>query len=153
MNIENLLKGFLLILRNYQRLLKNLLYFLAYTVLITGSSIVITLPLWYAATKYSKTYTITVILLIAALTGLLVFRQLKQWVMNKQKSGLNLHQIILIPIKKISVFTFSTILLYGIIFMYSRQLLFIAVPFTIIYILVLGYYVFIYRKMNVKNYI
>ncbi len=153
MNIGNLLKGFLLILKNYQRLLKNLLYFLIYTLLITGSSLVITLPLWYAATKHSKAYTIIVILLLAASTGLLLIRQLKHWIINKQKSGMNLHQIILIPVKKISVFTFFIIWLYGIIFMYSRKLVFVAVPFTVVYILVLGYYVFIYRKMNVKNYI
>ncbi len=152
MHIKNKMEKLFIILRNYRRLLKNLLYFLIYTILIAGSSLIITLPLWYAATEHSKGYTLTVILLIAVLTGLSLMRQLRNWIISKQKSGMSLSKIILIPIKKIAVLTLFIILFYGIVYIYSQRLLLIAVPLTAIYMLILGYYVFIYRKMNDKNY-
>ena len=152
MNTKNLIKGLIVILSNYQSLLKNYIYFLIYSALIIGSSLVITLPLWYAATEYSKGYTVIVILLIVLLTGMSLMRQLRHWVIAKQKLGMKLSEIILIPLKKIAVFSFFTIWLYGIIFIYSRGLFWVAVPLTVVYILVLGYFIFIYRKMNAKNY-
>ena len=152
MNIKKLTEGILIILSNYQKVIKNLLYFLIYIIFIIGSSTVITLPLWYAATKHSKGYTIIVILVIVILTGLSIIRQLRQCAITKQKLGMGLSEIILIPFKKIAVFIFFTIWLYGIIFIYSRGLLLIAVPLTVIYIFTLGYFIFIYRKMNAKNY-
>lgn len=148
MHIKNHMEELCIILRNYRRLLINLLYFLIYTILIAVSSLIITLPLWYAATKHSKGYTVTVILLIVGLTGLSLIRQLKQWIITKQKSGMGISKIILIPLKKIAVLTFFIFLLYGIVFLYSQGLLLIAVILTAIYILILGYYVFIYRKIK-----
>ena len=97
MNIKKLTEGILIILSNYQKVIKNLLYFLIYTIFIIGSSTVIILPLWYAATKHSKGYTIIVILVIVILTGLSIIRQLRQWVITKQKLGMGLSEIILIP--------------------------------------------------------
>ncbi len=151
MNIKNLIKGLLVILSNYRRLLKNLLYFLIYTVLITGISLVITLPLWYAATEHSKGYTITVILLLIILTGIFLVRHLREWVVSKQKSGISLTAIILIPLRKIVVFTFFILCLYGIIFLFSRGLLLIAISLTAGYLLLLGYYIFIHSKNNESN--
>lgn len=152
MHIKKQMEKLLIILKNYRRLLKNLLYFLIYTILITGSSLIITLPLWYAATEHSKGYTATVILLIAVLTGLSLMKQLRNWIISKQKSGMILSKIILIPIKRIAVLSLFIVLLYGIVYIYSLGLLLIAVPLTAVYMLILGYYVFIYRKMNDKNY-
>ncbi len=148
MHIKNHMEELRIILRNYRRLLINLLYFLIYTILIAVSSLIITFPLWYAATEHSKGYTVTVILLIAGLMGLSLIRQLKQWIITKQKSGMSRSKIILIPIKKIAVLTFFIFLLYGIVFLYSQGLLLIAVLLTAIYIIILGYYVFIYRKIK-----
>ncbi|MCK5198094.1 MAG: hypothetical protein KAR21_07075, partial [Spirochaetales bacterium] len=95
---------------------------------------------------------VTVILLIAGLTCLSLIRQLKQWIITKKKSGMGLSKIILIPLKKITVLTFFILLLYGIVFLYSRDFLLIAVLLTALYILLLGYYAFIYRKLNFENY-
>lgn len=148
MHIKNHMEELCIILRNYRRLLINLLYFLIYTILIAVSSLIITLPLWYVATKHSKGYTVTVILLIAGLTGLSLIRQLKQWIITKQKSGMSISKIILIPLKKIAFLTFFILLLYGLVFLYSQGLLLIAVLLTAIYILILGYYVFIYKKIK-----
>ena len=152
MHINNPMEKLLIILGNYRRLLKNLLYFLIYIIIIACSSLIITLPLWYAATEHSKGYTVTVILLIAGLTCLSLIRQLKQWIITKKKSGMGLSKIILIPLKKITVLTFFILLLYGIVFLYSRDFLLIAVLLTALYILLLGYYAFIYRKLNFENY-
>ena len=151
MNIKKLIKGLLVILGNYQRLVKNFLYFLIFTVIITGISLVITLPLWYAATKHSKGYTITVILLLIILTGIYLVQHLKKWVVSKQKSGISPTGIILIPLRKIAVFTFYILSLYGIIFIFSRGFLLIAISLSAAYLLMLGYYIFIHSKNNKNN--
>ena len=148
MKITKPIKGLLVILGNYQRLVKNFLYFLIFTVIITGISLVITLPLWYAATKHSKGYTITVILLLIILTGIYLVQHLRKWVVSKQKSGISLTGIILIPLRKIAVLTFFILFLYGIIFLFSRGLLLIAISLTAGYLLLLGYYIFIHSKKN-----
>ncbi|MCK5200255.1 MAG: hypothetical protein KAR21_17985 [Spirochaetales bacterium] len=148
MNIRDPFKSLLIILSSYHRLLKSFLYFLIYTAIIIGISLVITLPLWYAATKHSRGYTIIFILLLVMLTGLSLLKHLRQWIKTKQKSGISLSEIILIPLKKIAVFTFFILYLYGIVFIFSRGFLLIAVPLTASYILILGYFIFIYRKKN-----
>lgn len=152
MNIKTIKDGLFIILNSYSHLLKFSLYFLLYTFIITGSSLLITLPLWYTATKHSTGYTIIVILLMITLTGLSLMRRLRQWVIVKQQSGMKILEIILLPIKKAAVFIFFTMWLYGIIFIYSLGLFLIAVLISAVYIIVLGYYIFIYRKINEKNY-
>ena len=146
MNLKNITKNVISIILNYNQLLKKSLYFIIYLSLVIFSSLVITLPLWYIATKYSKVYTIAVIISVLIALGFILSTKILKWVDFKQKEGIKMTQIILIPLKKAGIFILFLIGFYIIVLTYSIDFFMIAVLLTISYLLILGYYIFILRK-------
>jgi len=145
MNIKYLVTNFRIIMLNYQKILKNILYFLAYLVIIFSSSLIITLPIWYIATHFSTSYTIIVLLTVISIIILTIFKKSKKWFTKKQKSGINSIKIIMIPLKKISIFILFFIGFYGIIFAFSLDLFIVSFLLSLAYLLVLGHFIFISR--------
>ena len=146
MNLKNITKNIISIIHNYNQLLKKSLYFIIYLTLVIFSSLVITLPLWYIATKYSKVYTIAVIISVLIALGFILSTKILKWVDFKQKEGIKMTQIILIPLKKAGIFILFLIGFYIIVLTYSIDFFIIAVLLSITYLLILGYFIFILRK-------
>ena len=145
------LNQILIILKNYFRVLKTLLQFIIYSGLILLSSLIITLPLWYAATEHSKAYTWTVILVLILLFSFLTFMRIRKWFYNKKKEGLSTRRIIIIPLKNLVVFIFFIIFMYIIFYIYSKGAIYAAAPLTVIYLLMIGYRVFIHRRKHANS--
>ncbi len=146
MNLKNITKNISTIILNYNQLIKKSLYFIIYLTLVLCSSLVITLPLWYIATKYSKVYTISVLISVLIVLVLTLFRKILKWVEFKQKEGIRIRKIILIPLKKAGTLITFIIGFYIIVLTYSMNFLLIAILLTISYLLILGYFVFILQK-------
>ena len=146
MNLKNITKNVIDIILNYNQLLKKTLYFIIYLTLVIFSSLVITLPLWYIATKYSKVYTIAVIISVLIVLGFILSKKILKWINSKQKEGIKITQIILIPIKKTGIFILFLIGFYIIVLTYSIDFFIIAILLTISYLLIFGYFIFIIRK-------
>lgn len=148
MNIKELNNFFKIIIFNYKKIIKNLFYFIIYLFLVVFSSLIITVPLWYTATEYTTVYTATVLISILLILGITLSKSIKKWIILKQKDGKNIKNIILIPIKKTGIFLLFVIGLYGIIILYKISLTIIAIILTFIYLILLGYYIFVYTKLN-----
>ena len=146
MNIKDIKNNLKIIIYSYRKIVKNLLYFLIYMSLVIFSSLIITLPLWYAATKYSKFYTFTVLTSISAILIIVLINNLKKWIISKQKEGKSVKSIIMIPIKKTATFILFLSGLYAITLTYTSRLIYLAIILSIIYLLILGYFIFISRK-------
>lgn len=148
MNTKELKKYLGIIILNYRQILIKALYFVIYLALVICSSLIITLPIWYAATHYSNTYTLIVIVSLLIIFGLTIVKNIKKWIFLKQKEGNSISNIILIPLRKSGIFILFIFGLYGIIFAYTRGLFFTAFLLTVCYLLILGYFIFISRKHN-----
>ncbi len=146
MNIKKLKINVTTILLNYNQILKRTFYFIIYLALVLCISLLITLPLWYLATRHSKVYTSAVIFLFLIVFILTILKYFIKWVNSKQKDGYRLIKIILIPVKKAGVFVLFIISLYIITLSYSTGYLLLAVLLTIIYLFILGYFIFVLRK-------
>jgi len=141
-----LIKKLLIIILNYKRILKNIFYFLFYITLIICSGLLITLPIWYIATRFSKIYTIIVLLAISILITLVLIGNFKKWVILKQKSGKTTFEILMIPLREIGIFILFSLGIYGIIVSFSLGFLIFSIVLTLCYFLFLGYYIFITKK-------
>lgn len=141
-----IIKNLLIILLNYKRILKNIFYFLFYITLIICSGLLITLPIWYIATRFSKIYTITILLTIALLITLVLIGNFKKWVILKQKTGNTPFKILMIPLRKIGIFILFSLGIYVIIILYSLGFLLFSIVLTLCYLLFLGYFIFISKK-------
>ncbi len=148
MNIKNIKKNLSIIILNYNQIIKKSFYFIISMILVVGSSLIITLPLWYLATKHSKVYTITVIFLFLITFGFLIVLNFKKWIISKKEKDLNTSSIILIPVKKAFTFLLFAAGLYVIIIVYTLELLFAGVLLTAGYLITLGYFLFISKMKN-----
>ncbi len=146
MVINKSIKGIQTVLLNYQKLIQNSLLFLIYIISIIAVSFIITFPIWFAATKYSKTYSFLIIFVLLILLIVSFVKKLKKWFILKKSSGLSTVKIFLIPVKKLSVFLIFLILFYLILFLFSKSLLVLPIILSLAYLLALGSYIFIFRK-------
>jgi len=145
--IENVvIKNLLIIILNYKRILKNIFYFLFYITLIICSGLLITLPIWYIATRFTKIYTVIVLLTILILITLVLIGNFKKWIILKQKPGNTTLKILMVPLKKIGIFILFSLGIYGIIISFSMGFLIFSIVITLCYFLFLGYYIFISKK-------
>lgn len=148
MNIKKIKNNLSIILLSYHQIIKKSIYIIISLILVVGSSLLITLPLWYLATEHSKIYTTAVIILFFLLIVASIVLSLKKWVISKKNEGLETSSIILIPVKKIITFILFAAVLYGIILVYTVGQMIAAILLTLSYLLILGYFIFISRKQN-----
>ena len=148
MKFKEIKNYFRIIILNYKNILKKIFYLFIYLTVVVFSSLIITLPLWYTATLYSNIYTTTVLISIIIILGIALLKNIKKWIVLKQEQGLSTKNIIFIPIKKTGIILLFVSGIYGILVTYIRSYLFLAIILTIIYLTLLGYYIFIFKKIN-----
>jgi len=83
------------------------------------------------------------LIVIFVLTG-----KLKNWITSQHKSGKTSTQIILIPVKKAIIFILFTLGFYGIFLSLSLDLILLSILIAAFYFIILGYFIFISRKLN-----
>jgi hypothetical protein len=150
MSLKNILSTVKIILYKYKIFLNKFLYFLISAIFIVTSSFIITLPVWYTATKYSKIYTVVSVSLILLFLIYKIARNLKNWTEGKLKEGLSKKNIIMIPVRKTTIFLVFTAVFYLITLIYFKGFIIFAALSLVLYLLVLGYFIFIFRKRNEK---
>jgi len=148
MIINKSIKGIKIVLINYQKLIQKSVLFLIYIISIIAISVIITFPIWFTATKYSKLYSLLIIFILLLFIIISFTKKLQKWIVSKKESGLSIVKIFLIPVKKITVFLIFIFLFYFILFLFSKKLLLFPIILSLGYLLALGSYIFIYRKKN-----
>jgi len=148
MIINKGIKGIKIVLMNYQKLVQKSILFLIYIMSIITISIIITFPIWFTATKYSKLYSLSIIFILLSFIIISFTKKLHKWIVSKKESGLSTVKIFLIPVKKIVLFLIFIFLFYLILFLFSKKLLLFPIILSLGYLFALGSYIFIYRKKN-----
>ncbi len=148
MRLAGLTYKLIIIMKNYRKIVINFLYFLSFFLFISIISLVITFPLWFAATNYSKSYSVLVVSVIVLAAIFLGADRMKKWVNKKKKFGLTGRAIILIPVRKTAAAILFLSALYLIVFLFSRNLALPAILLSILYLLVFGYYFFIRNQQT-----
>jgi len=152
MIINKSIKGIQIVLDNYQKIIKKIVLVLTYVIVITGISYLITFPIWFIATKYSKTFSV---LIIGVLSLLIIFTLVKKshkWFVFKKGSGLSTLNILLIPVKNFTVFLIFLLFFYFIIILFSKKLIILSIILSLGYLLALGSYIFIFKKKNANTF-
>lgn len=144
-NLFNIVKG---ILTGYTELLKKFLMFFAVLGGIFLASGLIVLPLWYFATQAKQLFTIVVLSLAGigffVLIGVRIKRAIEyhRYYFNSSPLKQFFYRAAQILVKAM----FFLVCTYILLLLYSRSLLWLAIPLTIIFVLTAGY--FLYGRKN-----
>jgi L-asparagine transporter-like permease len=134
--------------KGYADILKKFSLFLLALAAIVGVSLLIVLPLWYAATYAETAFTLIVLIGCTAVLlfsiGNRMYRRIAEPGFREEKKERPLKKIFTV-FKKL---VFLLILLYVTLLFYMRGVLFIAVPLTVIVLGLVGY--FAYGNRNKK---
>jgi hypothetical protein len=147
LNNNKIKSAFSIIILNYKRIIKNILVFFLYILLVVSSSVIITLPIWYVATHYSRLYTVIIILGVIILVSLGFYKKIKGWIILKQEKNNSFKDLLKFFSKKTGIFFLFLTGLYAIIFLFSKGQVITGVLLTFILFLLLGYFIFV-RKIN-----
>ncbi len=131
------------IVRGYGRLLNRLLMFISAILLVTGFSILITLPLWIAATRIPKIYTAGI--LGASGTAILagVISRFRRKRRNPAKMHLSSGRAVLRPVLRCAVLV---LLLVGVVLLFLANEIVIGIIAAAAYFAIYGLLVYGARK-------
>jgi len=152
MIINKSIKGIQIVLENYKKIIKNSILLLVYVITIACISFLITYPIWFIATKFSKTFSFLILFILSLLIIVTLVKKLHKWFYSKKELGLSTLNILITPVKNFTVFLIFLLFFYFIIIIFSKKLIVLSIILSLGYLFTLGLYLFVYKKKNANTF-